>query len=120
MRVKDGIRAIAIQDIVYLLQQGLANYEMFSQELVNEMLIATATLIDWNALELFAPMLDMFKAFLQKKPYQRSALKCLFAFVHKGMDYPQKLEVISGLHFIDILESFKLRYPDRTENDYDK
>jgi hypothetical protein len=79
---------LAIQDIVFILQQALANYEMFKKDLVNEMLQATATLIDWNVLDLFAPMLDTFKNFLTKKPFQKSALKCLFAFVHKGMDYP--------------------------------
>lgn len=60
-RVKDAIRAIAIHDIVYILQQALASYQIFKADLVNDILQATATLIDWNAIELFAPMVDIFR-----------------------------------------------------------
>lgn len=88
---------------------------------MNDILQATAFLIDWNALELFSPMIGMFKEFLTKKFFLKNALKCLFAFVHKGMDYPQKVEVISGLQFLDIIESFKIKYTDRNaEDDFDK
>jgi hypothetical protein len=40
--------------------------------------------------------------------------------VHKGMDYPQKIELIANLKFIETLETFKMKYPDRVEDGDDE
>lgn len=66
----------------------LQNYEMFDEEIVNDALEVMAQLIDWNSLELFAGDVELFKSFLTKEQFRNTAMQCLHAFVHKGMDYP--------------------------------
>lgn len=96
-RVKDGIRDLAITDIIFLLNQTLLNYQIFDTDTVNDALEGIARLIDWNALELFAPLVDIFKNFLLLYDFRTKAIECLHAMVHKGMDYPQKIELIVNL-----------------------
>lgn len=36
--------------------------------------------------------------------------------IHKGMDYPLKIELICNLKILDIIESFSIKYPDRIED----
>jgi len=87
-RVKDGIRATAINDVVFVLQQVLQNYQVFEEETVDDALEVMAQLIDWNALEVFGSSVDIFKEFLKSTKFRTNALSCIHAFVHKGMDYP--------------------------------
>jgi hypothetical protein len=68
-------------------------------------------------LELFAPHVDLITQFLKSTDYRISALQALHSFVHKGMDYPSKVELIANLKFMDILESFQPKFRDRPGED---
>jgi hypothetical protein len=39
-------------------------------------------------------------------------MQCLHAIVHKGMDYPQKIELIRELKFLEILDQFHMKFTD--------
>ena len=95
--MKDGIRALAINDILFLFNQVLVNYAVFDEETVNESLEVLADLVDWNSLELFGPTVPTFTAFLANNSYRTSAFVCVHSMIHKGMDYPQKVELIANL-----------------------
>jgi hypothetical protein len=45
---------------------------------------------------------------------------CLHSFVHKGMDYPTKILMIKELCFLEILDLYKLKFPDRNAQNYDE
>ena len=105
-QIKDGIRQYAVSDLLSLFQQALANCQAFDEQTVNEALLVVSQLIDWNALELFASMVPMLQGFLAAKAVRRNALMCLHAIVHKGMDYPAKVELIVNIQYVEILESF--------------
>ena len=53
--------------------------------------------------------------FLESPKFRRNALACLHAIAHKGMDYPQKLELLINMKFLEIIEAFPLKYRDRSE-----
>eukprot|EP00347_Sterkiella_histriomuscorum_P020494 403337586 len=119
-RVKDAIRNSSITDIIFMLSQVLQNYTIFDEELVNNTLEVMAQLIDWNALELFGEQINIFKAFLQMKKFRNNALSCIHAIAYKGMDYPLKVELLVNLGFLDILESFKIKYRERPSEESDE
>ncbi|CDW81505.1 exportin-t [Stylonychia lemnae] len=118
-RVKDGIRKGAINDIIFVLSQVLQNYQLFDEEMVNDTLEVMGQLIDWNALELFGGLIELFKSFLNNPKYRANAISCFHSIVYKGMDYPQKVELIVNLQFLDILESFEIRFRERPSEDSD-
>ena len=41
----------------------------------------------------------------------------MHSIVYKGMDYHLKLELLSIIQYLDILESFTMKYRERNEND---
>lgn len=92
---------------------------MFDEEIVNDSLEVMAQLIDWNALELFAGQIELFKGFLSDAKYRTNAMLCFHAIIYKGMDYPQKVELIVNLKFMDILESFSIVFRDRPSEESD-
>lgn len=51
------------------------------------------------------------------KKFRNNALSCIHSIAYKGMDYPQKVELIVNLGFLDILESFKIKYRERPGED---
>lgn len=83
---------------------------------MNDSLFCISQLIDWNALELFSQLVPAFKEFLQPnyKQFRVNAMLCLHSFVHKGMDYPTKILMIKELGFLEILDLYKLKFPDRS------
>lgn len=70
-------------------------------------------------MEHFAGLIDMFKAFIENKKFRTNALSCIHAIAYKGMDYPLKVELIVNLGFLDILESFKIKFRERPGEDTD-
>ncbi len=54
--------------------------------------------------------------FLDSNKFRTNALSCLHAIVHKGMDYPQKIELIVNMKFLETLESFQIKFRDRSED----
>jgi hypothetical protein len=84
---------------------------------VNDALDVIAQLVDWMPLELFAPHVELITQFLKSTEYRASALQALHAFVHKGMDYPSKVELIVNLKFMDILEQFQPKFRERPGED---
>lgn len=60
-------------------------------------------------------MVDTFTRFLNIKKFRTNALSCFHSMVHKGMDYPQKVELIANLKLMDLLESFPIKYPERVD-----
>ena len=115
-RIKDGVRQYAINDLVYILVQALANYSFFEEDTVNELFQVLAQLIDWNALELFGASIELIRSFLEMQSFRKNALRCLSAIVQKGMEYPVKVELIVNMQFMDILASFELKYRDRDDS----
>jgi len=95
---------------------------MLPEELVNDALFAASQLIDWNGLELFGSLVPLTKEFLQPafKRFRVNAMQCLHAIVHKGMDYPAKIQMIKELQFLETLNEFKLKFADRTADNYDE
>ena len=93
---------------------------MFDEETVNETLEVMSQLIDWNALELFGGQIDVFKNFLGNVKFRNNAMMCIHSIVYKGMDYPLKVELIVNLGFMDVLESFQIKFRDRPPEDSDK
>lgn len=71
-------------------------------------MFSISQLIDWNALELFSQLIPVFKEFLKPnfKQFRVNAMQCLHAFVHKGMDYPLKIQMIKELEFLDTLNLY--------------
>lgn len=116
-KVKDGLRAGVIGEVIFALFQILQNHQVFEQETVNETLEVISQLIDWNSLEYFSGAIELFKMFLQMDQYRTQALSCLHAIVHKGMDYSQKVELIVNLNFLEIIESFQIKYRERNQDD---
>jgi len=54
MKVKDGVRELAIKDILTVLNTlVLSNIEVKDQKLVKDTLFIMAQLIDWNELQYF-------------------------------------------------------------------
>ncbi len=86
--VKDGIRAGVAPDLVFVINQLLQNYAVFSEDTVNDALEVVSQLVDWLPLELFAPMIDLVKQYLQSTKFRVNALEALHGFIHKGMEYP--------------------------------
>ena len=87
--------------------------------MVNDSLEVMGQLIDWNALELFGDYIEIFKSFLGNVKFRTGALSCFHAIVYKGMDYPLKVELIVNLRFMDIIESFDIRFRDRPSEESD-
>lgn len=86
--VKDGIRAGIAPDLVFVINQLLQNPAVFNEDIVDDALEVLSQLVDWLPLELFVPMIDLIKQYLQSPKFRVNALEALHSFVHKGMDYP--------------------------------
>ena len=86
--VKDGIRAGIAPDLVFVINQLLQNPAVFNEDTVDDALEVLSQLVDWLPLELFVPMIDLIKQYLQSPKFRVNALEALHSFVHKGMDYP--------------------------------
>ena len=54
------------------------------------------------------------------KKFRNNALSCIHAIAYKGMDYPLKVELLVNLGFLDILESFKIKYRERPSEESDE
>jgi hypothetical protein len=61
----------------------------------------------------------MFKGFLTLKKYRKNALECIHSIAYKGMDYPLKVELINNLGYLEILESFKIKFRERPSDEDD-
>lgn len=117
-QIKDGIREYAIKEIVYLLQQALLNFEQFDEEQIEDILEVFAQLIDWNAIEIFNQSILIFKEMLINGKFKVGAIKCLQAVVTKGMDYHLKVELIVNLEFMQLLESFQIKFRETLTDEY--
>jgi hypothetical protein len=40
-------------------------------------------------------------------------MQCLHSIVHKGMDYTSKIQLIKVLGFLELLNNFQMKYPNR-------
>lgn len=113
-RVKDGVRAHAIQDIVAGLSNTvLANYTQLDEALVARTLDVLAQLIDWNDLSYFESLVQSCISFLQQsggvsQSLKNGAFNCVQAVVTKGMDHLQKIQLIGQINFLEILDHFKM------------
>jgi hypothetical protein len=48
------------------------------------------------------------------KPFRKNCMQVIHSVVNKGMDYDAKIDVLVGLQYIELIESFELKYRERS------
>lgn len=98
----------------------LRNYEVFDLDTVNDSLQVISQLIAWNALELFSNLVTICKQMLSVankdpkiKQMRRNLVRVVHSVADKGMDYSLKIDVLIGLEYSGIMQSFKIVYRNR-------
>ena len=103
--IKDYLRSDGINDIVSLLFQIIQNHQFLDIKLVKNSMRVIARLIDWNQLHIFTDCVNYITEKLMNNFLLSESLEVINSIIHKGMDPPQKVEVIKYLKINQILDS---------------
>lgn len=105
--IKDYVRVNGVVDIVALLFQIIQSHKFLDQRLVKSSLKVIARLIDWNLLNIFTECVNYINENLMNSnsSFLGESLDVINSIIHKGMEAPQKVEVIKYLNVNQVLDS---------------
>jgi len=104
--INDFLRTNGVAEIVSLMFEIIKNHKFLDSKLVKNAMKVIARLIDWNLLNLFTDCVNYITENLITSGVLISeSLEVITAIIHKGMDAPQKVEVIKYLKINQILDS---------------
>jgi len=116
--IKDFLRTNGVADIVVLLLEIIKNHNFLDVKLVKNALKVVARLIDWNLLNIFTDCVNYItENLITSGNLLSESLEVINSIIHKGMDAPQKVEVIKYLKINHLLDSI-LRPNSQSENGF--
>ncbi len=116
--IKDFLRTNGVTEIVGLLFEIIKNHQLLDNKLVKNSIKVISRLIDWNLLNIFTECVNYITSILiPSRILLSESLDVLYCIIHKGMDAPQKVEVIKYLNINQILDSI-LRPNNQNENGF--
>lgn len=104
--IKDYLRTNGVAEIVSLMFEIIKNHNFLDNKLVKNSMKVIARLIDWNLLNLFTDCVNYItNDLIACGALISESLEVINSIIHKGMDAPQKVEVIKYLKINQILDS---------------
>jgi len=118
--IKDEMRKNVVNDIAFLIQQIIQNYEFLRANsfsvVIGQALEVLEKTVDWVKVELFTENLPFIIQFLGIPELQVQAAKSLYAIIDKGMDPAIKISLLKSLNLIFILSQWNPKIPGHNED----
>ncbi len=104
--IKDYLRTNGVAEIVGLMFEIIKNHKFLDRKLVKNSMKVITRLIDWNLLNLFTDCVHYItNDLINSGSLISESLEVINSIIHKGMDAPQKVEVIKYLQINQIVDS---------------
>lgn len=105
--IKDYMRNDpALIEFINLLDTIILNKDNIPVKIVSNALKVSSQLIDWNTLSLFESIIVSTQKLLTDSKYMKNSLEVYLGVINKGMDISEKINVITGLDIVNLIESY--------------
>jgi hypothetical protein len=105
--IKDNMRTDpALPELIQILSSIISNKNNLPKKLISNALKLSASLIDWNSLNLFENVILASQKLLVENDYMKFSLEIYLAVINKGMELKEKIEILKLLDILTLIDSF--------------